>query len=70
MDWRGAVLGGLTAEIAAILEDAAPLATGASMDPERMARLRQVGRDVDTLAAAIEVISRRAAGSDRSGAIS
>ena len=67
MDW-GAVLDGLTAEIAAILEDAAPLATGSSMNPEQVDSLRQAGRDVGTLAAAIEVISRRAAGSDRSAA--
>jgi hypothetical protein len=67
MDW-GAVLDGLTAEIAAILEDAAPLATVASMNPEQVDSLRQAGRDVGTLAAAIEVISRRAAGSDRSAA--
>ena len=62
MDWRSDMLDGLTAEIAAVLEDAAPLAARGFPDAHRAARLRQTSRDIEALAAAIEVIERRAAG--------
>ena len=55
------MLDGLTAEIAAILEDAAPLAARGVQDAHRVARLRQTGLDVVALATAIEVFERRAA---------
>ena len=55
------MLEGLTAEIAAILEDAAPLAARGVHDAHRAVRLRQTGLDVVALATALEVFERRAA---------
>lgn len=55
---RRGLLDGLTAEILAALEDAAPLTARALPDIRRAERLRQAGQDLVALAAAMEVIGR------------
>ena len=65
---RRGLLDGLIAEIAAGLEDAAPLAARALTDIGRAERLRQAGQDVVALAAAMEVIGRREAEVELRGA--
>ena len=52
------LLDGLTAEIAAVLEDPAPLAPRALPDLRRADHLRQTSQDVAALAAAMEAIGR------------
>lgn len=58
---REGLLDRLTAEIAAVQEDAAPLAACAVPDIGRAARLRQAGQVAVVLSAAMEVIGRREA---------
>jgi len=57
---RSDLLDGMAAVMAGILEDAAPLATKASLNPQGLESLKQAGMDVQALAAAIDVIRRTA----------